>query len=286
MKALASVQFEEVPPSVFRQDGKDLFVLEGRRDEGDDSGAAMKTTEAQGWVDQWRKAQPEFSRDGRITVQVEDSQKELTDALRQLGGAVALSILLIFVTMVIQFGDIASAALVLVAIPLGLIGVTTSLYVFKSTLSLNSVLGIILLNGIAVANSILLVDFLKREVKNGLMPAQAAVEAGRKRLRPILITSLTTILGMMPIAFGFGEGGKILQPLGITVSGGLWVSMLLTLFVVPALQVRYLGWRMDQHRKRKLRAWVADLDLPLTEPARAFGPDHGSVQGPGPELSQ
>src|SRR5690606_14622691 len=72
---------------------------------------------------------------------------------------------------------------------------------------------------------------------------QAAIEAGRQRLRPILMTSLTTILGMLPIALGLGEGGKILQPLGITVSGGLWVSTLLTLFIVPALQAGYLEWR-------------------------------------------
>src|SRR6185436_13371344 len=157
-----------------------------------------------------------------------------------------LSILLIFLTLVFQFGDVVSSLLVLVAVPLGFIGVLVSLWVFGSTLSLNSILGVILLNGIAVANSIILVDFMKRLVDQGMSPEAAAVEAGRKRLRPILITSLTTILGMMPIAFGLGEGGKVLQPLGITVSGGLWVSMALTLFIVPALQVRYLNWKSSR----------------------------------------
>jgi predicted RND superfamily exporter protein len=123
-----------------------------------------------------------------------------------------------------------------------------SLFVFQSTLSLNSVLGVILLNGIAVANSIILVDFLKRLVDQGMDPTQAAIEAGKKRLRPILITSLTTILGMLPIAIGMGEGGRILQPLGIAVSGGLWVSMGLTLFVVPALQVSYLTFRSSRKK--------------------------------------
>ena len=143
----------------------------------------------------------------------------------------------------IQFGDVVNALLVLVAVPLGFIGVLLSLFIFRSTLSLNSILGVILLNGIAVANSIILVDFLKRLVDRGLSPRDAALEAGRKRLRPILITSLTTILGMLPIALGVGQGGRILQPLGIAVSGGLWVSMGLTLFAVPALQVAYLEWR-------------------------------------------
>jgi hypothetical protein len=154
------------------------------------------------------------------------------------------SIVLIFLTLVIQFGSIMNALLVLVAVPLGFIGVLTALFVFQSTLSLNSVLGVILLNGIAVANSIILVDFLKRLVDQGMDPVEAAVTAGKKRLRPIVITSLTTILGMLPIAIGMGEGGRILQPLGIAVSGGLWVSMGLTLFVVPALQVSYLRLRL------------------------------------------
>jgi HAE1 family hydrophobic/amphiphilic exporter-1 len=100
---------------------------------------------------------------------------------------------------------------------------------------------VILLNGIAVANSIILVDFQKRLFDEGKSPIEAALEAGKKRLRPILITSLTTILAMLPVALGLGEGGRILQPLGIAVAGGLWVSMGFTLFVVPALQVAYLS---------------------------------------------
>ncbi|MEK6578285.1 MAG: efflux RND transporter permease subunit, partial [Bdellovibrionota bacterium] len=151
----------------------------------------------------------------------------------------------------IQFGSIVNAFLVLIAIPLGFIGVLLSLFIFQSTLSLNAALGVILLNGIAVANSIILVDFLKRLVDGGLPPMQAAIEAGQKRLRPILITSLTTILGMLPVALGYGEGGKILQPLGIAVSGGLWFSMALTLFIVPALQVSYLSKLRDKLRFKK-----------------------------------
>jgi HAE1 family hydrophobic/amphiphilic exporter-1 len=142
--------------------------------------------------------------------------------------------------------------LVLVSVPLGFIGVVISLFVFKSTLSLNSALGIILLNGIAVANSILLVDFIKHRFHDGSSPKEAALEAGKARLRPILITSLTTILGMAPIAVGAGDGGKILQPLGIAVCGGMWVSTLLTLYLVPALHVAYLESRVGRKQKAKV----------------------------------
>ncbi|MGE3759143.1 MAG: efflux RND transporter permease subunit, partial [Pseudobdellovibrionaceae bacterium] len=188
------------------------------------------------------------------TVQVVEANIELEAALEQLKWALLLSVVLIFVTMILQFGDVLNALLVMVAVPLGFIGVLISLFIFKSSLSLNSALGVILLNGITVANSIILVDFMKRKIEeDGMAPLEAAMEAGQARLRPILMTSLTTILGMMPIALGFGEGGRILQPLGIAVSGGLWFSTLLTLFIVPALQVQYLNYKNNkQNRKMDL----------------------------------
>ncbi len=110
-------------------------------------------------------------------------------------------------------------------------------------------LGIILLNGISVANSIIIVDFIQKLVASGHHPSVAILTATRKRLRPILITSLTTILGMLPIALGLGEGGKILQPLGISVSSGLWVSMGFTLFLVPLLEKYYYAGKSNQIEK-------------------------------------
>lgn len=234
-KALAAVSVEEVPPATHREDGRELFVVNGKPSGQGQTSVPEGLRKAQEVINGYLKTNTT-----NVSVSLEDALHDLNDALSQLGWAVGLSILLIFVTLIIQFGSAANAALVLVAIPLGFIGVLTALLVFHSSLSLNSVLGVILLNGIAVANSIILVDFIKRLVDQGMAPEVAAVQAVKKRLRPILITSLTTILGMLPIALGFGEGGKILQPLGIAVSGGLWVSMSLTLFVVPALQVAYL----------------------------------------------
>jgi HAE1 family hydrophobic/amphiphilic exporter-1 len=258
LKALASVGIERVDPLIYREDGRELFLVFGRQAASKDvkniSDNSKPLAQAEHLVEGWRKGAG-AQHDPTLTVTFEDAEKDMHEALHQLAIAVGLSILLIFMTLVLQFGDIMSALLVLVAVPLGFIGVLISLWVFKSTLSLNSVLGVILLNGIAVANSIILVDFLKRLVDSGLSPEEAAVQAGRKRLRPILITSLTTILGMMPIALGLGDGGRILQPLGIAVSGGLWVSMGLTLFVVPALQV-------SQLRRRK---GVASVEVPAAD---------------------
>jgi hydrophobic/amphiphilic exporter-1 (mainly G- bacteria), HAE1 family len=89
-------------------------------------------------------------------------------------------------------------------------------------------------------------------VEQGRTPDEAAVEAATKRLRPILMTSMTTGLGMLPVALGFGEGGRILQPLGIAVVGGLAFSMLTTLMIVPSLQVSYLNWKYRKLRRRAL----------------------------------
>lgn len=234
--ALARFSIEEVPPTLHIEGERDLVTIYGRQNEDRKSLAPQALEKAKILVNEW-------SNQSGIKPIFEDAEKELHDALKELGTAVALSGLLIFLTLVFQFGNIFDPLLVLLAIPLGFIGVLASLFIFKSTLSLNSLLGVILLNGIAVANSIILVDFIRRLIGEGLSPVDAAIEAARKRLRPILITSLTTILGMMPIALGLGEGGKILQPLGIAVSGGLWVSMLLTLFIVPALQVASYKFR-------------------------------------------
>ncbi len=250
LKALASVEIEAVPPTIFRENEQTMVAIDGRVAKGKEGTRALALAKAKEAIAQWREKEPEYK---EISVTFEEPSVELNQALKQLAFAVSVSVALIFLTILLQFGSLAPTLLILVSIPLGLIGVISALAIFNSTLSLNSALGVILLNGIAVANSILLVDFIRRLTEQGMAPRIAAVEASRKRLRPILITSLTTILGMFPIALGLGDGGRILQPLGITVSAGLWVSTALTLFLVPALQVSYLEWQARE--KTPFRFW-------------------------------
>ena len=294
LKAVAGITREEVRPEIVRENGQELFYIRGRMGKGEEAGAQKAVTEATQLVEHWdalvktRKAKIEADmakadqaagkskaatsaservsaradardRKDAPSIHIEDSKKELTDAIRQLLFAVSLSIGLIFIVMVLQFGSLMNSLLVLVSVPLGFIGVILSLYIFRSTLSLNSLLGVILLNGVAVANSIILVDFLQKKVREGVAARIAAVEVARVRLRPILMTSMTTGLGMLPIALGLGEGGKILQPLGIAVAGGLAFSMTTTLFVVPALQV---GWIEFQQRRHKRQAAAHDSLAP------------------------
>jgi HAE1 family hydrophobic/amphiphilic exporter-1 len=238
--ALAKVSLEERIPRIYQENQKPMIFLTGRLSKAQMSQAEQKKKEAKSLVAEFKSKLNLSNPDMPALVEVQPD-KDLQESLDQLKWAIAISIFLVFLTMVVQLGDIVHSLLVLVAIPLGFIGVMISLFVFQSSLSLNSGLGTILLNGIAVANSIILVDFIKKLHDSGKDAKTATVEASLARIRPILMTSMTTVLGMLPIALGLGEGGKILQPLGIAVCGGLWVSMLLTLYLVPALQYLYLS---------------------------------------------
>lgn len=260
LKALTRVKREGVPPAIYRENGEEVLMVYGRLKEDEKKEKKKRQALATATIEKWMKG-PGTKIEGSVFI--EDPEVELTEALNQLGVAVALSVGLIFLTMVFQLGSPISAILVLMAIPLGFIGVISSLAIFKSTLSLNSVLGVILLNGIAVANSIILVDFFKRLVEQGLEPKVAALEAGRLRLRPILMTSMTTGLGMLPIALGLGDGGKILQPLGIAVIGGLGFSTAMTLLVVPTLQASYVEFSKRKALKLRLSPAIFFLAMLL-----------------------
>lgn len=240
LKAIVDVKLKKAKPQIYRENGRSLIIIQAKQNKGNENLAEASLAKAKIIVENFRKEDL-----GALALKTspsfyfEDALKELNSALSQLGVALAMSLLLILFTLLLQFGNLIHSAIIMVAVPLGVFGGTLSLWIFDSSLSLNSALGIILLNGVAVNNSIILVDFLNQKIKDGMNPVEAAVMAGRNRLRPILITSLTTILGMLPIALGTGEGGKILQPLGLTVAGGLWFSTLFTLFFVPMFETLY-----------------------------------------------
>lgn len=169
------------------------------------------------------------------SLNIENPQQEMDEAIQSLFISLALSVALIFLLLSFQFNSFKAPLIILVSIPLGFLGLLLSLFIFRSTLSLNSLLGAILMSGIVVNNAIILVDFYQQALNEYKTRTQALLETARLRFRPILITTLTTIMGMLPIAIGMGEGANVIQPLGIAVSGGLAVSTLMTLFVVPSL---------------------------------------------------
>lgn len=258
LAALGEVSTQKEKPPIYRENSESVVIIHASLDKSD----TRKYQEINKNIEKELLAprKDELIKD-KISASMEDPKIELSDALKQLISALILSLLLILFALIMQFGNLISPFIVMLAIPLGLIGVFSSLYIFNSNLSLNSVLGMILLNGIAVNNSILLVEFSNNLFKEGSTAYNAVLEASRKRLRPILITSLTTILGMFPIAIGMGEGGKILSPLGIAVSGGLWVSTFLTIFLIPMVQYLYLSW--SEKKRQNFELGANDEALPL-----------------------
>jgi len=140
--------------------------------------------------------------------------------------------------------------IILVAVPLGWIGTVLMLHVTDTSVNVESMIGTLMMMGIVVSNSILLVDFANRMVRHGATAEQAVLEAGKRRIRPILMTALATILGLLPLALGFGEGNETMVPLARAVVGGLAVSTVMTLVVVPVMHALVLAKRVHPHESK------------------------------------
>jgi HAE1 family hydrophobic/amphiphilic exporter-1 len=149
--------------------------------------------------------------------------------------ALGLGVMLMYLILVLQFHSFLDPLAILISLPLSLIGVMLALLVTGGTLNLMSLIGVILLAGIVAKNAILLIDFAKAAKKRGVPIREALVEAGAVRLRPILMTTVALIAGMVPVAIGTGEGAMFRRPLGVTVIGGVVTSTLLTLLVIPVV---------------------------------------------------
>ncbi len=203
---------------------------------------------------------------GRVAGQIEDVLKTVTlpkDVVITLKGEVAnmraafenfalalpLAVVLIYLVMVGLFRSLIDPVIILLAVPLGWIGTVLMLYLTGTSANVESMIGTLMMMGIVVSNSILLVDFANRMVRSGLPPEAAVVEAGRRRIRPIIMTALATILGLLPLSLGFGEGNETMVPLARAVVGGLFVSTIMTLLVVPVLHSIILA-RESPHSHR------------------------------------
>jgi HAE1 family hydrophobic/amphiphilic exporter-1 len=149
--------------------------------------------------------------------------------------ALLVAVMLMYFVLVVQFGSFLDPLSILLSLPLSLIGVMLGLLVTGSTLNLMSMIGVILLMGIVAKNAILLIDFAKWSEEKGMDRREALIEAGRVRLRPILMTTFALIAGMVPVALGVGEGADFRAPLGIAVIGGVVTSTILTLLVIPTV---------------------------------------------------
>ena len=181
-----------------------------------------------------------------FSVQLKGSRLEQREAFQTLFFALGLAILLVYMVLASQFASLLHPFLIMFSVPLGFIGVIWALYLTGNTLSVVSFIGIIMMVGIVVSNAIILVDCINRLRKEGIELKEAVIQAGRIRLRPILMTSLTTVFGLIPMALGLGEGAEANAALAIAVIGGLTVSTFLTLVFIPTLYVIVESWRASR----------------------------------------
>jgi multidrug efflux pump subunit AcrB len=201
-------------------------------------GTRGKTTEG---VAKWSVPNPDKPGEALAgySVNMRGEVASMNESFASLGYGMILAVILIYLIMVAQFRSFLDPFIILFAVPLGIIGVLVILVVTNTTLNVQSLMGVIFMVGIAVSNSILLVEFANRlRQEHGYSPLDAAIESGRVRLRPILMTSLAAIVGLIPLALHQGEAT---MPLARAVIGGLSVSTALTVFVVPCLYVMFKG---------------------------------------------
>ncbi len=170
-----------------------------------------------------------------VTVALGGQNEELTTSYNSLVFALGLAIFLVYLVMASQFESLVHPFIILFSVPLGMVGVVFSLWATSTTVSVMVFLGVIILAGIVVNNAIVLIDYTNQLRLQGRSKRSALLEAGQVRLRPIVMTTLTTVLGLVPMALAWGEGAEIRAPMAITVIGGLTFSTLLTLIFIPVV---------------------------------------------------
>jgi len=201
---------------------------------------------------------------------VSGQSEEMTQSFRSLGLAFALAVFLVYLVMASQFESLLHPFVILFTIPMGLIGSIWGLYVTGTTINSVALIGLIMLAGIVVNNAIVLIDAINQARERGLERIEAIRLAGRTRLRPILITSVSTIIGLIPMAIGIGEGAEIRRPMAITVISGTLVATFLTLVVIPVL---YAVLDRKEYAKSATTPAISPLTTPVAPPSAVHSPE-------------
>ena len=189
---------------------------------------------------------------GEVTIQISGSYEDQQDSFRDLGTLGILIVILVFIVMAAQFESLTYPFIIMFSLPFAFSGVLMALFFTGSTLSVMSLLGGIMLIGIVVKNGIVLIDYITLCRERGMAVINSVVTSGKSRLRPVLMTTATTVLGMIPMAIGGGQGSEMWSPMAIAVIGGLTVSTVLTLVLIPTLYCVFAGTGI-KNRRRKLR---------------------------------
>ena len=187
-----------------------------------------------------------------VTTAIAGSFKDQQESFSDLGALFLIIILLVFVVMASQFESVTYPFIIMFSVPFGISGVVLALWLSGTTFNVMTFVGVIMLVGIVVKNGIVMVDYINLNRERGMGIIRSVVTGGESRLRPVLMTSLTAILGMLPLAISHGQGSEMWKPMAVTVIGGLSVSTVLTLVVVPTMYTLFAASGVKrQHKKLK-----------------------------------
>ena len=190
-----------------------------------------------------------------LSVKIAGSFEDQQEMFGQLIMLLVLIIILVYIVMASQFESFMSPFVIMFSIPFALVGVILGLTITGTPMGVMALIGVLILMGIVVKNGIVLIDYTILCRERGMTIRDACVNAARSRLRPILMTTLTTVLGMIPMAIGRGEGSEMWRSLGMTVAWGLSVSTLVTLVIIPTLYCSFAT--MQENRKKRKAAKLA-----------------------------
>jgi HAE1 family hydrophobic/amphiphilic exporter-1 len=198
-----------------------------------------------------------------FTIQLAGENQEMKESFLSLLFALILSVILVYMIMASEFESFWQPFIIMFTLPLSMIGVVLVLFLTHTPISVVVILGVITLGGVVVDNGIVLIDKVNVIRNTGEDIVKSVIQAGSNRLRPIMMTSFTTVLGLLPLALGLGEGSELQSPMAITVMGGLTVCTFLTLFVIPALYIIAAEWL--EKRKPQVVHIAVEAGLHRTE---------------------
>ena len=248
VKEVGKVVEASNPPTIERKDRERINTLTAVLSSGDMGGFVTK---AQSVIDK-------MDLPSGITIELSGDYEDQQDSFRDLGMLAMIIIILVFVVMAGEFESLTYPFINMLTLMFAVSGVIIALLISGETLNVMSMIGAIMLIGIVVKNGIVLVDYINLNRERGMGIIQAVVNGGKSRLRPVVMTTLTTILGMVPMAMGTGEGSEMWRPLGTSVIGGLTVSALLTLVFVPVMYCVFAGNGVKNTRRKMAKAKVAN----------------------------
>lgn len=242
LKELATIQEYWGPPSI-QHKRKERLVTVSSKAEGVALGDLAKEI---------NKVIKETQIPKEVMVNVGGAYEDQQESFVDIGLLMIISLILVYIVMASQFESLKMPFIIMLSIPFAFSGVAIALFLTGTTLSMIAALGAVLLIGIVVKNGIVLVDFINLMRDRGIELYEAIVISGKSRLRPVLMTALTTILGMLPLALSTGEGSEMWRPMGITVIGGLVFSTLVTMIIVP-IMYGVLGRSGERNKQKKIR---------------------------------